>query len=190
MTLYTGGCHGSDMKFFEEASKIGHKVIICSFKGHNLSLSNEQKGQTNISLLELNNESIKEADLILEEANKYLHRNTNSKNEYIKNLLRRNYLIVKNVDRVYAIGTITNGVINGGTAWGCYMYLIKDTLNTDSKDKGGKELYFYDQSEKCWFWYYFDNGIKYYKNVKVPKPYGNYAGIGTREVIDFPTGLF
>jgi hypothetical protein len=177
MTLYTGGCYGADLKFFEEAFRVGHKIILCSFPGHNLSLSNEQKGLPNITRWELNEENSKQADLMLEEANKYLNRNLKSNNYYVKNLLRRNYLIVKNVDRVYAVGTISNGVINGGTAWGCYMYLIQ----------GKKELYFFDQNEKCWFWFYFDNGIKYYKNVNVPEPYGNYAGIGSREVPYFPT---
>lgn len=96
------------------------------------------------------------------------NKNVYAKNNYVKNLLSRNFYIVKYVDRVYAVGFIKNGVIEGETAYGCYAYLKNN----------GKELYFYDCNTNQWLL----NLVK--KINKPPIPFGFYAGIGTR---DLPT---
>jgi hypothetical protein len=171
MSLYIGGCDGSDYQFLSDALNNNHKAIICSFSGHKLSLDSSQMNNSNVRIVYLTEEDKKEADQYLEPISNYLKRKIASSKDYVKNLLRRNYLIIKNVERVYAVGKILNGFIDGGTAWGCYMYMYK----------GGKELYFYDIDKKHWTLNMGNDP------VNPPTPYGIYAGIGTRDVNNFPS---
>jgi len=96
-------------------------------------------------------------------ANKTLKRNGIEKYMY---LLARNWIQVKNADSIYAISTIKNKKVSGGTGWACQMAIDSD-----------KELYVFDQNKEQW--YYWNNGFVVCTTPKLTK---NYAGIGSRDI--------
>ena len=163
--LYSGGCYGSDYVFTKIAMEHHHEVKIYSFPGHSLSLKNIDTAKITIVNLDQNKLEVGLAK-IKSVSQKYKHSDLNTRNSYTKNLLSRNFYITKYVERVYAIGYLKEGLIDGGTAYGCYSYL----------ENGGTELYFYDCNTNKWY--------LNLKNIveKPPKPFGKYAGIGTREL--------
>lgn len=134
----SGGAKGADATWGEEASKIGHQVIHWSFDGHK-SYGNPDH------TIKLDEETLKEADIRLEEANLSLKRRIPYGKPWIVNLLRRNWFQVKYATTVYAVGTLNENAImrnqlhkqrkhdllvksdhlgiNGGTSWSCQMYL-------------------------------------------------------------------
>jgi hypothetical protein len=65
---------------------------------------------------------LKTTDVALSKVAKALKRSL-PKPGYVRNLLRRNMHIVKDVGAVFAIGTLDSSV-EGGTAWGCWYHLL------------------------------------------------------------------
>ena len=57
------------------------------------------------------------------------------------NALQRNYIIVKDVEIVYAIGKINHGKIEGGTSWGCNI-AINNNIPTYLFDMYTNNWYF------------------------------------------------
>ncbi len=134
----SGGAKGADATWGEEASKIGHQVIHWSFEGHK---SHGNPDHT----IKLDDETLKEADIRLDEANLSLKRRVPYGKPWIANLLRRNWFQIKYATTVYAVGTLNENAtmydylhiqskhdplsksdhlgIDGGTAWACQMYL-------------------------------------------------------------------
>lgn len=135
----SGGAKGADATWGEEAAKIGHQVIHWSFEGHK---SHGNPDHT----IKLDEETLKEADIRLDEANLSLKRRVPYGKPWIVNLLRRNWFQVKYATTVYAVGSLNENAvmydvdiigsthrirpnsidhlgIDGGTAWACQMYL-------------------------------------------------------------------
>ena len=121
---------------------------------------------------------------------------------YTKNLLKRVYHVINNIDSLYIIGGFSSkGRLNifGETAWGVEMFFDK-LMATTTSDHSGRfvdyPLYLFDQNTKQWYhlkkirsasgrttalrWLKIDSS-------KVPKPSGNYGGIGSRDVT--PSGI-
>lgn len=96
-------------------------------------------------------------------ANKTLHRKPDP---YI-NLLARNWMQVKNSESVYAIGSIKNNLVDGGTGWAVQMAI-------DS----GRGVYVFDQDKKNWFTWETNFSIAIYTPILTQ----SFAGIGTREI--------
>lgn len=84
------------------------------------------------------------------------------------NLLARNYMQVKNSDVIFAIGSISNGKVKGGTGWAVQMAIDDNKI-----------VYVYDQFRKQWF-INKDNKWDYYNET--PSLTKNFAGIGTRNL--------
>jgi hypothetical protein len=103
------------------------------------------------------------------EANKKLNRRFPTNNEYVNNLLRRNWFQVRNSDAVYAIGEIEpkNGTVKGGTGWAVQMGIDNN-----------KDVYVFDQSRLKWY----RNRNNKWSETTTPKLTPNFAGIGTREI--------
>src|SRR5574337_2132185 len=159
-TNHSGGAEGADTQWEKIGELYGIKTKPYSFKGHK---------QTSKTPVVLTTEQLKEADEHLKKANEVLKRRFPASNQYINNLLRRNWYQVKNSDAVYAISTIDSKkkTVNGGTGWAVQMGI-----------DNSKKVYVFDQNQKQWFQW---NG-KDFERTSVPLLTSNFAGIGTREI--------
>lgn len=163
-TCYSGGAIGADIFWGKVASEYGHDVKHFVFENH------RYRGENNIVLTP---SDLEQANEFLIEANKTLKRSFPTKNEYVNNLLRRNYFQIKDSDSVYAVSEIKDNMVQGGTAWAVQMFL----------NMGKTECYVYDQVQKEWF--YYENGSWLVMGFAPETPTGSYAGIGTRKLNSF-----
>lgn len=159
-TNHSGGAIGSDSYWGE----IGKKYGVES-KHYYRDGSKTPAGNTPVS-----DSVLKEADNHLEEANKTLNRRFPTTNEYVNNLLRRNWQQVKNSDAIFAVSTIaSDNTVNGGTGWAVQMAI-----------DNGKPVHAFDQNKGKWFEYNYST--KSWNETDTPTLTQNFAGIGTREL--------
>ncbi len=166
--MYLGGAPGSDSHWMVVAALHKHKIIHYSFNRHKISPHFR---------VVLTDEELKKADEFLVEANKVLKRSL-GKNDYIKNLLRRNYYQIKQSDSLYAIAESFNGDVKklGGTAWAVVMFL---------HERSGGTAYIFSQSDEKWFSGARgeqENTFQWTEIKKPKKPSGKYTAIGTRKL--------
>lgn len=155
---HSGGAIGSDTLW----DQIGEQFGVIS-KHYYAEGQNTPNGNT-----PLTRQQLSEADLHLIEANSKLNRRFPTSNDYVNNLLRRNWFQVKNADAIFAIGTIANnGTVNGGTGWAVQMAIDNN-----------KDVYVFDQSRLKWY----RNRNNKWSETTTPKLTPNFAGIGTREI--------
>jgi len=171
-TCYSGGAAGADTLFGKKAEEAGHKVVHFSFEGHKNKCKNGTVSILGPALLE-------SADRELRAANMFLGRTYPTTSNYVNNLLRRNYYIIQQSERVYAVTAFDiRFKAIGGTAWGIIL----------SINNGIEEIYVYDQSRTQWFKFGGNEVMSRYTNwdevdlEDIPVPYGKYAGIGSREL--------
>jgi hypothetical protein len=162
----SGGAEGADMQFGMCAGFAGHNVIHFHFKGHKSSAPKDE-------LAELSKEQLLAADPHVQQANLTLKRRFPTSKDFVNNLLRRNWYQVESSERCYAVATIKNGVVQGGTSWATQMFM-------DKYDGGACECYVYCQEAGAWhkwegFWKIID---------EPPVPHGVWTGIGSRELKD------
>lgn len=155
---HSGGAVGADTAWGE----IGAEFGMTTNKHYYFDGFRTPEGNTRIETRFTN-----EANEKVLKANETLKRAYPTKKEYVNNLLRRNWFQVKNSDAVFAISTITNNIVNGGTGWAVQMAIDEN-----------KPVYVFDQDKKAWFTW--SNG----EFVKTETPFltPNFAGIGTREI--------
>lgn len=158
-TMHSGGAYGADTVWENAATKYGVKTNAWSFEGHT--------GVISPNAIVLTKEQLAEADGHLAKANETLERKWPTSQEYKSNLLRRNWYQVKDSDAVFAVSTLDNGIVTGGTAWAVQMAL--DT---------GKPVFLYEQNQKQWL---VNNGDGW-KQTDTPTLTKNFAGIGSRQV--------
>ncbi len=163
----SGGAKGADLAWAEAAKTAGHKIMHFVFEGH--------KQKNNANAVVLTQDELSVADPHLKVANQTLKRRFPTNKLFVNNLLRRNYFQIADTKRVYAVinGFDENGNPSGGTAWALQMFV--DSRNIFP-------VYVYDQVSERWYTYgdMFSKWIEY--NVDVPKPYGIWTGIGTRDL--------
>lgn len=152
---HSGGAIGSDSAWDE----IGKEFGMVNNK-HYYYGTRTPKGNTLLT-----NKEFQEGKEMVLIANKTLHR----KPEVYMNLLARNWMQVKNSDAIYAIGTITNNIVDGGTGWAVQMAI-----------DAGKPVFIFDQNENWWFVW---NGITFIP-TNIPILTQNFAGIGTRNITE------
>lgn len=158
-TNHSGGAKGSDTYWGE----VGKKYGVGSNHYHAIG-AKTPSGNTPIS-----EEMLKEADPHLKKANETLKRTYPTSNEYVNNLLRRNWQQVKNSDAVFAVGHLVRGIVEGGTGWAVQMAI-----------DNGKPVYVFDQVRNKWY----KNINNKWNESEVPILTKNFAGIGTRELND------
>ena len=166
ITIHSGMAVGADTAWAEAANEAGIKTIGHSFKGH---------GSGKRPALETRNEltdaQLKEADVHLKKANKTLNRNMNQDN-FVLNLLRRNYYQVKDSEAVIAVSKIKPGtkgkIVEGGTGWAVQMGIDM-----------GKPVYVFDQRHKVWAKW---TGETFEKIEGLPPKFKTFAGVGSREI--------
>ena len=154
---HSGGAVGSDSYW----GQIGEKYGVTS-RHYHAEGARTPKGNTPVSKAEL-----QEANEHLRKANETLKRSFPTSNEYVNNLLRRNWQQVKNSDEVFAVSTIKNNLVEGGTGWAVQMAIDL-----------GKPVHVFDQNTNKWYEY--DNGT--WIETGTPTLTENFAGIGTRNI--------
>lgn len=160
----SGGADGADLAWGAAASACGHRVTHFSFSGARTSAPRDELVYLSPSLLV-------EADSHCAEANKALHRKYPPRSTTVQNLLRRSWYQVETAESVYAISTLVNGEVAGGTAWACRYFL-------DRHNSKPCACYVFDQ-EKC-RWHQW-RGL-WEPIYEPPQPQSVWAGIGTRKL--------
>ena len=190
--LHSGGATGADTAWAHRAFKQKHHVKVYSFDGHKRTRLIDDEGHYEVITLDDTEEQL--VNMALEQASKHLGKKMPSFG-YTRNLLKRNYNIIRNVDRLYAVGffdetssSSTRLRIQGGTAWTMEMFL--DILLSKDPSIHRNDcmlpMYFYSQDQLKW--YQLHHTIKdNFRWVSLsiddpPKPEGNYAGIGSRDL--------
>lgn len=167
----SGGAKGADAQWGMNAGRMGHSVIHWSFENHKHHVAEQE-------VVRLSQEQLLEADQWLKKASKSKKGSyPGSRSETVKNLLRRNWYQVVWAESVYAVSTITDGQVDGGTGWAVQMFLDRHEKIAQFESL---PLYVYDQKLEQWFQY--KAGWVAIENP--PQPTGIWAGIGTRELND------
>jgi hypothetical protein len=157
--LHSGGAKGSDITW----SLIGHEFGLTEFNHYWYKKKNPYSKIED----EISEEDYQEGILKIHEINdKILKRNNIDK---YMHLLSRNWCQIKYSDSTYAISTITNNKVNGGTGYATHISILHD-----------HPTYVFDQEKEQW---YFWNNNKFEVCV-TPRLSLNFAGIGTRKIND------
>jgi hypothetical protein len=160
----SGGAEGADLQWGMTAGCAGHEVVHWSFRGHTTRAPK-------VEVVELTQDQLDVADPYLEKANHTLHRKLAKKSRFVKNLLRRNWYQVEHAERLYAVSEIHGVKVAGGTGWAVQMFI-------DRHQGYPCEAYVFDQMLEKWFVW---KG-EWVEITSPPKPYGIWAGIGTRDL--------
>ena len=164
-TNHSGGAKGADTQW----DIIGREYGMVNNKHYYVIGNKTTYGNTPIS-----KSVAKQADVRLKKANESLKRKFPTSNEYVNNLLRRNWEQVRNADAVFAIGNLpgqfANTYVEGGTGWAVQM--AKDI---------NKPVYVFNQKDSKW--YTFDNK-GHLVTTKLPVLTKNFAGVGSREITE------
>jgi len=172
---HSGGALGADTAWGEEGSKYG--VVSRHY------YFGEKTPSGNVRL-DLNDEDlVSECDREYEKAAKTLGRNP-AKNPFSRNLLRRNWIQVKNSEEIFAIGKWDTPdpdcvYVSGGTGYAVEMALDH-----------GKKVNFFEQEREgdpsfkgqWWKMECVDDGIDIEPMGSAPVLTRNFAGIGTRKI--------
>lgn len=134
----SGGASGSDLQFGMCAGKAGHQVFHYIFEGHGSKAPKSEH-------VKLTQDQLDEGDPFLIRANETLGRSYPTEKLYVNNLLRRNYMVQRDVHALYAISAFDrHGLVFGGTAWACQMMI-------DRFEGKPAPLYMFDQALDTWF---------------------------------------
>jgi hypothetical protein len=161
-TCHSGGASGADSVWENICKEYGIETIPYSFNGHN---------QNSLNPIVLTESQLVEGFEQVIKASISLKRNINNISSYVKKLLSRNWFQVKNSDAIYAIGTIKNNQVNGGTGWAVQMAI--DT---------SKPVFVFEQVENLWYQYDYNKKAFIPMYDKIPVLTEQFAGIGTREI--------
>lgn len=158
---HSGGALGSDIEWETQGLNYGVETIAYSFKGHNHKSKNP---------VVLTAEQLNEGYEAVLKANENLKRNIKYISSYVRNLISRDWFQVNNSEAIFAIAKLVQQtVITGGTGWAVQMGI-------DNK----KPVFVFDQPNNCWKT--FDGTFKQIDYI--PKLTENFAGVGTRELLD------
>lgn len=163
----SGGADGADVQWGMVAGRAGYAVRHFTFAGHRSQAPAEE-------IVVLTKDQLAVADVHLHTANKTMKRKWPVSNQFVANLLRRNYYQVAWSDAVYAVASIEKGMVTGGTCWAVQMFL--DRFGFDPAP-----VYVFDQVTDRWLTW---NGTGWDEIETPPKPSGVWAGIGSRDLKD------
>ena len=159
----SGGADGADVQWGMCAGMLGHNVIHWSFPDH-------RSYAPEIELVRLTDDQLTLGDPAIKEAAKALKKHP-PRQPWVARLIKRNYYQVAWADSCYAVTTIENNVVQGGTAWATTMFA--------QLHPGNHNLYVFDQNQDSWYQY---NGETWDKIDSPPQPKGVWAGIGSRDL--------
>ncbi len=180
--LYTGGATGADKEWIDAARKKGHHIKIYRFDGVNHTRI-ENTGDKQITTIQ-NKDYEHDCIAAMHIASEHMKVSIPSDN-YTKNLINRDYYLIKEPSSLYAVGTFcTKGRlrINGHTAWIVEMFVDK-CIYADLKSKESLPVYFMCQDVGKWYQLLYENMHFNWVHVKKPEePRGKYIGVGTRDL--------
>lgn len=159
----SGGAEGADIEWGTYAQFIGHNVIHWSFPGHHSNAFESQLVRLSDEQLRLGDEALRAAAVTL--------RKSMPRRPSVVRLLHRNFYQVAWSQACYAVTTIRDGEVSGGTGWAITMFIQLHPNN--------HKLYVFDQEQDAWFQF---NGETWNGIACPPQPAGIWAGIGTREL--------
>lgn len=184
--LYTGGATGADKEWIDAASKKGHHIKIYRFDGvnHTRIENIEPLNSVPTSIITIENKDYEHDCIVATQiASEHMKVPVPSDN-YTKNLINRDYYLIKEPSSLYAIGTFcTKGRlrINGHTAWIVEMFV--DECIYKGVKHSSLPVYFMCQDVGKWYQLYYENMRFNWVHIKKPEePSGNYIGIGSREL--------
>lgn len=157
--MHSGGAYGADSDWTAVAEEWG----MPNDQRHISHYYYNQKtpiGNSPISDADYNegvNHVITANDVLNRNPEKYLH------------LLARNWSQVKYSNSVFAIGSIKNGQVDGGTGWAVQMAI-----------DAGKQVHVFDLQDERWYTWNFEKRTFEYEST--PKLTKDFAGIGTRTI--------
>ncbi len=157
--MHSGGAYGADSDWTAVAEEWG----MPNDQRHISHYYYNQKtpiGNSPISDADYNegvNHVITANDVLNRNPEKYLH------------LLARNWSQVKYSNSVFAIGSIKNGQVDGGTGWAVQMAI-----------DAGKQVHVFDLQDERWYTWNFEK--KTFEYESTPKLTKDFAGIGTRSI--------
>ena len=160
----SGGAEGADLAWGSAATEANHSVVHFTFKSHRTNAPKEQ-----ICLLD--DGFLRAADPACHKANETLKRHFPPRSPFAANLLRRNWYQIKDSTACYAISTIKNGVVQGGTSWATAMFI-------DKYDQATCPCYVFCQEAVHWF----EWTGEWTPIYEPPIPTGVYTGIGSRNL--------
>jgi hypothetical protein len=158
----SGGADGADLQWGMCSGAAGMSVIHWTFRGHRSQAPASE-------VVELNDAQLAEANPYCERANLTLGRSFPPKSNFAANLLRRNWFQVRDAQACYAVSTIKDGVVQGGTSWATQMFI-------DGYEGAPCPCYVFCQEDGRW--HVWDGSWQ--PIFSPPKPSGVFAGIGTR----------
>lgn len=161
----SGGAIGADLLWGKVAGLKGHGVVHFSFKRH-------RTGAPRHEIVELSAQQLQEADHYCRNAGNYICRHFPPNSNFVANLLRRNWYQVRDADACYAISSIKDGMVQGGTGWATAMFILKHNMVKCP-------VYVFDQDVSHWFQW---TGAAWEPIYEPPPPQGVWAGIGTRKL--------
>ena len=164
-TNHSGGCPGADMAWEHEGEKYGVKTISYSFHNH------VQEGK-NPKILTV--DELEEGWFHVKLADRTLNRGVeNCDIPYMRNLLSRNWLQVKNADAVFAIGKLIDlHTVDGGTG-----FIVQMAVDSD------KPVYLFLQDDMGGGWFRYMPVVGFERRWdETPILTPNFAGVGTRKL--------
>lgn len=163
----SGGADGADVQWGMCAGLFGHNVIHWSFAGHK-----SQAPETEV--VRLSYDQIAEAAPAVKRAAKALSKHP-PRSPFPRNLIHRNWYQIAWTERVYAVATLKDNLVQGGTGWAVQMYLDRAMDEPDFKP----EAYTYCQDADEWF-----QMVDGYWTIieSPPVPHGIWTGIGSRDL--------
>ena len=162
----SGGAIGADLAWGDAARYAGHDVIHFSFARHRSEVPSRQ-------IVRLSDADLRTADPHVAAAGELIQRRL-PQNFYTANLLRRNWFQVRDADACYAVSTIKDGLVQGGTGWAVAMFLLRHDL-------AACPLYVFEQNLCRWFTWT-GAGDCWQPLYEPPRPSGRWAGIGSRDL--------
>lgn len=198
--LQSGGAQGADTHFELCAHHSKHQVRKFVFETQFILCPN--------NLVILTSRDLEQASVFVLDAAKTLKRSI-GKNDYTRNLLRRNYFQIRDATSVFAVSNFESTTtatasalmrrtrdvgIHGGTAWACQMFVNQyyKTYGANelvhSTDATSVPLYLFDQTSQKWFQCQLvgpTTGFVEWRQLNRPPTLpseGVYAGIGSRQL--------
>jgi len=158
----SGGAPGADLQWGLCSGLAGYSVVHWSFQGHHSQAPSQE-------IVRLTANQLAQADPFCLRANQTLKRQYPPASRYGQNLLRRNYYQIAWSGSLYAVASLVDGQVQGGTGWAVQMFL-------DRHDNAACAAYVFCQHAGYWFAWQGD----WRRIAMPPRPEGVFAGIGSR----------
>ena len=161
----SGGAIGADLEFGRNALNAKHGLIHWSFESHKVTAQKD-------NVVVIPESELQKADEHLLLVKSFVKRSYPCKSEFTNNLLRRNYFQARDAGSCYAVSSIKDNQVDGGTAWATARFIAKYNFNACP-------VYVFCQIIEKWHEW---NGSLWVVIEDVPKPKDIYAGIGSRKL--------